>query len=208
MPARVKICGITTTADAIVAATAGAHAIGLVFWSLSPRAVDIETAAKITAALPPFVTAVGLFFDANQAQVNHVLDHVALDLLQFHGSEPASFCDAFDRPYIKAIGMRNNPAWQVAVNQYPRARGLLLDGHPPGAAGGGGQTFNWSESIGDLGKPWILAGGLNPSNVANAIATLKPYAVDVSSGVESKPGQKDPAKIRHFIAEVQRVDHQ
>ncbi|MGB5398219.1 MAG: phosphoribosylanthranilate isomerase [Gammaproteobacteria bacterium] len=199
---RVKICGITRVQDALCAAEHGADAIGLVFYARSPRNIDIARAQQICRELPAFVTTVALFKDADAATINTVLDAVPIDLLQFHGSEPARFCTQFSRPWIKALGMAQSAEKLVAeAEQYRDARGLLLDSHAPGEDGGSGLSFDWS-SIPPLPKPLILAGGLRVDNVAEAVKIVKPWAVDVSSGVESEKGLKDAALIAAFMQTV------
>jgi phosphoribosylanthranilate isomerase len=201
---RVKICGITRVQDALCAAEHGADAIGLVFYARSPRHLSIEQAATICAELPAFVTTVALFKDADADTVHRALDALPLDLLQFHGSEDEAFCTQFSRPYIKALAMQQNAEQVVAqAEQYSSARGLLLDSHAPGEAGGSGEVFDWN-TIPSLARPLILAGGLSVDNVAAAIHTVKPYAVDISSGVESEPGIKDAALIAAFMKAVRK----
>jgi len=197
---RVKVCGITRPGDALSAIELGVDAIGLVFYPPSSRAVDIAVAREIVAALPPFVTTVGLFLDAEAAEVEAVLEAVALDLLQFHGQESPVDCARFDRPYIKAVPMAGAGAEEVLAyaGRFPEARGLLLDSHVGGGLGGLGKRFDWSRIPARLPRPLILAGGLNPDNVAEVLSH-RPYAVDVSSGVESAPGIKDPAKMHAFM---------
>jgi phosphoribosylanthranilate isomerase len=202
---RIKICGITRPQDAVAAARLGADALGLVFHARSSRHVSPDQAAAITQALPPFVTAVALFLDANEDEVRAVLRVVPVDLLQFHGSEPPGYCRQFGRPYLKAIGMGAGAAVATALAaRYPDAAGLLLDSHPPGAAGGTGEAFAW-QALPVLSRPVVLAGGLTPGNVAAAIAAAHPWAVDVSSGVESAPGIKDEGKMAAFIQEARRA---
>jgi phosphoribosylanthranilate isomerase len=203
---RVKICGITRPEDALAAAAAGADAIGLVFHARSPRHVHIERAAAISAALPAFVTAVALFKDAEAATVSQVLAKVGIDLLQFHGNEPADFCRGFDRPYIKALGMLGDHDVLALAAPYHDARGILLDAHAPGEDGGTGRRFDWNMIPAALSDRLILAGGLRPANVYDAVCTTRPYAVDVSSGVESAPGIKSAVLINEFINEVKRAD--
>jgi phosphoribosylanthranilate isomerase len=199
MRTRVKICGITRIEDALAAAAAGADAIGLVFAAASPRCVTPAQACALCAVLPPFVTAVGLFVDAPAAEVRAVLGQVPLDLLQFHGSEPAQACRGFGRPYIKAIHMKDGLDVGVEAGRYPDAAGLLLDVYHPRLAGGSGERFDWTRVPRDLGRPLVLAGGLTPDNVAQAVRQVRPYAVDVSSGVEQAKGIKDAAKIAAFV---------
>ncbi len=203
---RSKICGITRVEDGLAAAAAGADAIGLVFHGASPRNVEVEQAAAICAALPPFVTTVGLFVDAAAATVYNVLQRVPLDLLQFHGDESAEYCRSFSRPYIKAIRMADGVDLQMAATEYSDARGLLLDTYHKGIAGGTGETFDWARIPADLALPVILAGGLEPENVAAAVRSVHPFAVDVSSGVEAEKGIKDAAKIIAFIRGVNSAD--
>lgn len=206
MRTRVKICGITRVEDALAAAAAGADAIGLVFYARSPRAVGIEQARAIVQALPPFVTTVGLFVDAPPSEIRAVLDALPLDVLQFHGDECGADCGAFGWPYLKAIAMRPGIDVAAYARAYPDAAGFLLDTHKDGVAGGTGETFDWAQAPRDFARPVILAGGLNADNVAAAIRRLRPYGVDVSSGVEISKGIKDAARIGAFITEVQRGD--
>lgn len=205
-PVRVKICGITRVEDALHCARAGADAIGLVFYAPSPRNVGIDQAQSILAALPPFVTTVGLFVDAEPAWVEAVCAVLPLDVLQFHGNESARDCERFDRPYIKAIRVRQRSDIEQACQSYATARGILVDAYVEGVAGGTGQVFDWSLATGKFGKEIILAGGLNPANVASAIRQVKPWAVDVSGGVEAAKGIKDANKITHFMQEVHRAN--
>lgn len=203
---RIKICGITRVEDALAAAAAGADAIGLVFFANSPRAVSIETARNICAALPTFVTAVGLFVDAEPRAVNDVLDAVPLDLLQFHGNESSEYCAQFSRPYCKALRMRDDLDVIAEAAQFSAARSILLDTYRAGVAGGTGEIFEWQRVPPSLRNKIILAGGLLPENVGDAIKQVRPYAVDVSGGVESAPGIKDVKKIEAFIAAVRCAD--
>lgn len=202
---RIKICGITRVEDALAAAQAGADAIGLVFHAASPRAVSIEQARGIVQALPPFVTVVGLFVDASEADIRAVLDQVPLDLLQFHGDEPDSFCQRFARPYLKAVRVRPGDDLNTLAANWPGASGILLDSYKPGVPGGTGETFDWSMIPSQ--RPWtlVLAGGLHADNVRQAIDMTAPWAVDVSGGVEAAKGIKDVDKINAFIHEVKRV---
>jgi len=199
---RIKICGITRVEDAVAAADLGADAIGLVFYERSPRRVTADQASEIVAALPPFVTTVGLFVDAAAHEVERVLARVPLDLLQFHGDEPAVYCAAFARPYIKALRMRPELILAQAADEYATARGILLDTFVEGVPGGTGQTFTWSPVPDAVKMPIILAGGLNATNVAEAIATVRPWAVDVSGGVEATKGVKDAALMAAFVEAV------
>ncbi|MGH8455072.1 MAG: phosphoribosylanthranilate isomerase, partial [Nevskiales bacterium] len=166
-----------------------------------------DQALAIRDSLPPFVSAVAVFLDAPAEEVSAVLECVRPDLLQFHGREPESFCSAFGLPYIKTVPMTGVDPVAFAAN-YPRAAGFLLDSHAPGQAGGSGQGFDWSRAPQDLGAPLILAGGLNPENVADAVRRVRPFAVDVSSGVESSPGIKDAGLMTAFVKGVQRGDFQ
>ncbi len=201
MHTRVKICGITRVEDGLAAASAGADAIGLVF-AASPRQVTADQARAIVAVLPPFIKVVGLFVDAPAATVREVLGRVPLDLLQFHGNETPEDCQKFGRPYIRAIRMAPGVDLAVEARRYAQAAGLLLDTYDPQLAGGTGATFDWTRVPRDLNKPVILAGGLTPENVARAVQAVRPYAVDVSSGVEQSKGVKDAAKIAAFIRNV------
>jgi len=205
MRTRVKICGITCIEDARVAAVCGADAIGMVFYSRSPRAVNIEQAAEIASSLPAFVTAVGLFVNPNSHEVEQVLKQVPLDCLQFHGDESVDFCEQFNRPYIKAIRVHKDTDINALASQYTRARAVLLDTYVQNVPGGTGQSFDWNCIPVNCPKPVILAGGLSIENVGMAIDQVHPYAVDVSGGVEQSKGIKDQDKIRQFISEVNRI---
>ena len=203
---RVKICGITRPEDGYEAARLGVDAIGLVFYPKSPRHVTIEQAKSICQALPGFVTFVSLFLDADADMVKHVIDDIPIDLIQFHGNETAEFCESFKRPYIKALGMSGNNQLQQQAQQYAKAKALLLDSHAVGKAGGTGETFDWKSVPTEQTQAIILAGGLTPDNVAQAIQQVRPFGVDLSSGVEAKPGIKDAAMMAQLIKEVRRVD--
>lgn len=203
---RVKICGLTRPEDAVAAATAGADAIGLVFYRPSSRFVDISSAKNIADLVPPFVQRVGLFVNAPREDVVRLLGEVDLDLLQFHGDEPASYCDSFGRAYIKALAMKPGTDLQALFLSYPRAKGFLLDSYHPAKPGGTGEVFNWEHFPRDAGKPLVLAGGLTAENVRQAIVTCRPYAVDVSGGVESGPGIKSANKIKTFIDQVRSAE--
>jgi phosphoribosylanthranilate isomerase len=209
---RVKICGITRIADMQAAARLGADAIGLVFYPPSPRVVSIEQAADICDATPAFVSRVGLFVNPTYDDVCEVLDQVPLDILQFHGDEPAVFCRRFGRSYMKALRMKSDLDVIAAAEQYDDACGLLLDSHVPGVPGGTGTTFDWQRIPASLSRPLILAGGLDPANVSDAIRIARPWAVDVSGGVEQidpdgrrHPGIKSEAAMAAFIEGVHRV---
>ncbi len=196
---RIKICGITRVEDALAAADAGADAIGLVFYAKSPRAVSIAQARAILAALPPFVTSVGLFVDASRCELNEILEALPLDLLQFHGDETPAECEGFRRPYLKALRVRPGEDLAARVAAYSGAAGVLLDTYVAGVPGGTGEAFDWSLVPPGLAKPVILAGGLTAQNVAEGIARVRPYAVDVSGGVEASKGIKDARKIQDFV---------
>jgi phosphoribosylanthranilate isomerase len=201
MRTRVKICGITRRQDAEIAIEMGADAIGLVFYEPSPRAVTISQAQEIIASLPPFVTVVGLFVDAEKAFVERCIATLAINVLQFHGDESAAYCEQFSQPYFKAIRMQQGIDLKAMAEQYQSANALLVDSFQKGVPGGTGKTFDWS-LIGDIDKPIILAGGLNAKNIKDAIQDVQPYAVDVSGGVEQRKGIKDSEKIRAFMQEV------
>lgn len=206
MRTRIKICGITRPEDALAAARLGADAIGLVFYQPSPRAVTPAQAREIVTALPPFVTAVALFLDAGPELVEEVLATVPVGMLQFHGRESPAFCRHFGRPYLKAVPMGSEADTMAYARRYPDAAGFLLDSHEAGQAGGSGHAFDWARVPAGLGAPLILAGGLAAGNVAEAVRAVRPYAVDVSSSVESVPGVKDPGRMAAFIDEVHRVE--
>ena len=211
---RIKICGITRVQDGVAAAHAGAHAIGVNFWAGTPRRVDLAAARAIVAALPPFVTVVGLFVDPEPAAVRAVQAELALDYLQFHGSEPAAFCRSFGSRYLKAIVVKEGVDLLESASSYPDAAAWIFDAHVPGdLPGGTGRRFDLSLLPAAMARPVILSGGLDAANVGAAIATVHPAGVDVSSGVErlradSKPerGVKDPARISAFIKAVRNAD--
>ena len=203
---RVKICGIREPEHARIAAEAGADAIGVVFYRPSPRFVEVAQAAAVVAALPPYVMAVGLFVDASEVEVRRVLDSVRLDLLQFQGEEPAPFCERFGMPYVRAVRMEAGTDLVEYAGRFSRAKALLLDAHVPGQPGGTGRTFDWRGIPRGLPIPVILSGGLTVENVARAVREVKPWAVDVSSGVETGRGSKDPRKIVDFIRSVRLED--
>lgn len=206
MATAVKICGITRHADAQAAAALGAQALGFVFFAKSPRHVTAVEAAKIVNALPPFVSAVGLFVNPAVSEVKSVLREVRLDLLQFHGDESPEFCAQFGIPYIKAARVKAELDLLQYAGGYRAARGLLLDAFVDGTHGGTGSTFDWNLIPAGLPLPVILSGGLNSENVGNAIRRVSPWAVDVSSGVEAGPGIKDAKKIAAFMKEVRSAD--
>lgn len=206
MRVRVKICGITRPEDAAAAAAAGADAVGLVFYGRSPRAVNIEQARAVIAALPPFVCRVGLFVDASAGTVREHLAALPLGLLQFHGEETPEFCDGLGHPYIKALRMHPDLDVAAAMQAWRGAAGILLDAWHPTVPGGSGERFDWDRIPTERPRPLILAGGLDAGNIEQAVRSTRPYAVDVSSGVEQDKGIKDPAKIAAFIQGVNRVN--
>jgi phosphoribosylanthranilate isomerase len=201
---RVKICGITRTADAAAAAQAGADAIGLVFYPPSPRFLSIERAREIRDALPPFVQTVALFVNADAALVAQVIGRVHPAMLQFHGDEGPDFCAQFGLPYVKACRVKPGVHALEYLRPFSRAAAWLFDSHVP-EYGGVGESFDWS-LVPAAEKPVILSGGLSPANVVHAIRRVRPWGVDVSSGVESAKGIKDAAKMAAFIAEVRNAD--
>ena len=201
---RVKICGITRPQDVDAAVSAGADALGFVFTHRSKRHVTIGAARELVARVPAFVSRVGLFMDQEAHDVAAVLSEVPLSLLQFHGRESGAFCSRFGLPYIKALDVAGATAPGLA-QEYAGAAALLLDSHEAGAPGGTGKSFDWT-SIPELPKPLVLAGGLNPENVRRAVASVAPWAVDVSSGVEDSPGVKNEGKMIEFINEAKRED--
>jgi phosphoribosylanthranilate isomerase len=214
MRTRVKICGITRTEDVELAVGAGVDALGLVFYDKSPRFITNQQAVEISQAIPSFVSCVALFKDADERQIESVLNTVNIDVIQFHGSETVEFCEQFSRPYIKALGMKGancdvNYLFAKA-EKYHTAKALLLDSHAPGEAGGTGEVFDWSmlTSSGALKPAIILAGGLTPDNVKSAIEVAHPYAVDISSGVESSPGIKDKTKVDAFMQQIATADEE
>jgi phosphoribosylanthranilate isomerase len=206
MRTRIKFCGITRVDDVRRSVELGIDAIGLVFTRASQRFVGISQARVIRNELPAFVTAVALFMDDEPGWIEEVVASVQPDVLQFHGAETDGFASSFARPYIKAVPMGSIADVARHASAYPNASGLLLDSHARGARGGTGETFDWARIPPAAGRQFVLAGGLNATNVAQAIATVRPYAVDVSSGIESAPGLKDAAKMRAFAAEVRRAD--
>lgn len=208
MSARIKICGITRVDDALAAARAGAHAIGLVFAPQSPRRVSLEQAMDIAAALPPFVTTVALFVNAEREEVVQVLQALKPGCLQFHGEETPTYCASFAWPWLKAVRVKAGVDLLQCAALYAGAQGLLLDAYSPHAHGGTGERFDWGLIPPQFPMPVVLAGGLQPDNIAAAIRQVRPWAVDVSSGVESAPGIKDVTKIAAFINEVTNVDLQ
>ncbi|NIN33697.1 MAG: phosphoribosylanthranilate isomerase [Gammaproteobacteria bacterium] len=202
---RVKICGITRLEDALAAVDAGADALGFVFYPDSPRAISASTAADICKRVPPFVCKVGLFVNSERDKIIEILEQVALDLLQFHGDESPDHCDGYSKPYIKAVRMHDNVNLVAEAKRFKQASALLLDAFVKGIYGGTGRAFDWTEAAQNIGKPVILAGGLTADNVVTAIKQVRPYAVDVSGGVESGRGIKDAGKILEFIREVRNA---
>ncbi|KAB7627861.1 phosphoribosylanthranilate isomerase [Alkalilimnicola sp. S0819] len=207
MHSRIKICGFTRPEDVAQAARLGVDAVGLVFAEGSSRQLDLAQARAVAAAVPAFVSVVALFLDQEADLVRRVLAQLPVEILQFHGQEAPEYCRSFGRRYIKAVPMAGDAAGdcRAYAARYPDATGLLLDSHAGGALGGTGEAFDWGRIPADLGRPLILAGGLGPDNVAAALRQVRPYAVDVSSGVESAKGIKDAARMAAFIDEVRRV---
>ena len=206
MRTRVKICGITRIEDACSAVEHGADAIGLVFFERSPRHVSTEQAVRISAAVAPFVTVVGLFVDALPVKIRQVLERVPLGLLQFHGQETNDDCTRYGVPFIKSVAMKPGVDVHAQSRAYPDASGILLDAWLPQTHGGGGHPFDWAQVPRDLGIPVILAGGLTADNVTIAVRRIRPYAVDVSSGVEIGKGVKSAGKIAAFMRGVRVSD--
>jgi phosphoribosylanthranilate isomerase len=203
---RIKICGITSVADALRCAEAGADAVGLVFFPSSPRNVTLARAVEIAHALPPFVSAVALFVNPQPEQVESVLAACPVDALQFHGEEPPELCARFGRPYLKALRVRPGVDLLESLRPYGAASGWLLDAFREGEYGGTGTAFDWSLIPAGLTRPVVLSGGLDPENVSDAVRRVRPWAVDVSSGVEAAKGIKDPARVAAFIAGVRNAD--
>ncbi len=206
MRTRIKICGFTQPEDALCAARFGVDAVGLVFYPASPRNVNSEQAARIVSVLPAFITVVALFVDGNEQYIRDVLANVAIDLIQFHGDETADYCRSFGKPYIKAVRMQKGTDIDNLAKHYHDASGLLLDAYHADAKGGTGQVFDWDMIPSQCSLPIILAGGLEPENVGLAVKTVKPYALDVSSGVEISKGIKDATKMSAFVNEVYQSD--
>lgn len=202
---RIKFCGMTRPEDVAIASGLGVDAIGLVFAQRSSRRLDIARAAALRADVPASLDVVALFMDNTAEEVARVIEAVGPTLLQFHGREDEAFCDAFGLPYWKAVAM-GGEGEADALSRHPAARALLLDSHAPGAPGGTGERFDWSRIPHGSGRAFLLAGGLHPDNVFDAVRTVRPWGVDVSSGIESAPGEKDTAKMRRFVEEVRRAD--
>jgi len=205
MRTRVKVCGITRVEDARAAAAAGADAIGLVFYPPSPRYLSLERAREIRDAVPPFVQSVALFVNADAAQVSQVIGHVHPAMLQFHGEESPDFCGQFGLPYLKACRVAQGVDLLEYLRPFGAASGWLLDAHVQ-EYGGVGASFDWALVPALLERPLVLSGGLTKGNVGGAVRRVRPWAVDVSSGVESAKGIKDAAKIAAFVAEVRNAD--
>ena len=202
---RIKFCGMTRVEDALAAVELGVDAVGVVLTRASKRCVPIERAREIRRAMPPFVAAVTLFMDDDTAFVAEAVATVAPDLVQFHGGETAADCVRYGRPYLKAVAMGGGD-WRGVIAAHGQAAGFVLDGHAAGESGGSGKTFDWSAVPSAIGKPVVLAGGLTPDNVGAAVRAVGPWAVDVSSGIESAPGTKDRDRMRRFIAAVREAD--
>jgi phosphoribosylanthranilate isomerase len=203
---RIKICGITREQDLRAVASSGADAIGLVFYEKSPRHVGLQQAAALARAVPPFVTVVGLFVNPSVEYVREVLAQVSLDVLQFHGEEAPEFCAQFAKPYLKAVRVKAGVDLLQYAARYAGAQGLLLDAYVEGTQGGTGESFDWALIPPNLPLPVVLSGGLHAGNVASAIKQVRPYAVDVSSGVEASKGIKDAAKVTAFVNEVKSIE--
>lgn len=201
---RIKFCGLTREQDVSRAVSVGADALGFVLWEGSRRHVTLTQLAALSAAVPAFVSRVGLFVDADPGFVEAASEH--LDLLQFHGNETPGMCQQFGRPWIKALRMRDGLDLEAEAQRFNHARALLLDAYRPGVPGGTGETFDWSRIPATLAKPVILAGGLRSANVAGAIAAVRPLAVDVSGGIELSPGIKNPAAMVAFARQVHQAD--
>lgn len=205
---RIKICGLKTVDDALLVSQCGADSIGLVFHPQSPRFINLNRASEIRKAVPAFVTVTALFMDDSIDAINRVVEQIKPDCLQFHGNETADFCEQWSVPYIKAIPMGSVSDVVAFANSFPTAQGFLMDSNVAGRQGGSGDTFDWWKIPSSFPYPLILAGGLTPQNVAEAISQVKPWAVDVSSGVEKTRAVKDADLIRQFCNEVLRVDCQ
>lgn len=209
-PTRIKFCGLTRIEDVVEACALGVDAVGLVFAERSKRKVSLKTAASLRNALDPFVAAVALFMDNDAETVREVVSQVCPSVLQFHGDEDDAFCAAFGLPYLKAVAMGGDVSVDAAslAQRFPRAQGFLFDSHAAGQAGGSGHRFDWSRIPKECTRPWLLAGGLYPENVFEAVSATRCWGVDVSSGIESAPGVKDRERMRQFVTEVRRADAQ
>lgn len=210
---RIKVCGLTKPEQAVVTAEQGVDAIGLVFYAPSPRAVTVQQARAICAELPPFCQLVALFLDAEEALVHEVINELPIGLLQFHGREDLPYCEQFGRPYIRSVPVDAHAQAAAFEAGYASARGFLYDSNVAGEAGGKGETFDWSvlkrtDSDQTSERKMILAGGLTPDNVFDGVVATRPWAVDVSSGVERARGDKDPARVAQFVAQVRAADEQ
>ena len=199
---RVKICGVTRPEHARAAAQAGADAVGLMFYEPSPRFVTLAQARAVCTALPPLVSIVGVFVNPAPREIEATIGELPVDLLQFHGEEPPELCTRAGKPYVKAVRVRARSDIVEAAARYTDARALLLDAHHEALWGGTGERFDWNMVPDDVDHPLVLAGGLTPENVAGAIRRVRPFAVDVSGGVESAPGEKDPESMKRFMKEV------
>ena len=206
MRVRVKVCGLTRDEDVKAAVAAGADAVGFVF-TASPRRISAETAIRLSSYVPEGVLRVGLFLNQDRSEIDRVVNSVPLDVLQFHGNETEQECSVFGLPWLKAVAMENAESARQAEREYPGAMGLLLDSHTAGKRGGSGKVFDWS-LFRSLEKPVWLAGGLNAVNVGQAVRVVRPFAVDVSSGVEAAPGIKDVSSIITFIKAVREVENE
>lgn len=202
MRVRIKFCGMTRIEDVRIAATLGVDAIGIVLTRHSPRFIGLQAATRLRAAVPPFVACVALFMNDTPEWIAQALAALQPDLLQFHGEESAAACACYDRPYLKAVAMGGGADPTAIVSAHPRAAGFVLDGHAAGEAGGSGRRFDWSQLPSSEPRHWILAGGLNSDNVGAAIRAARPWAVDVSSGIESAVGVKDAQAMRRFVQAV------
>jgi phosphoribosylanthranilate isomerase len=203
---RIKICGVTQLSEALLIAEQGADSIGLVFHPKSPRFIGLDTAREIRDAMPPFVTITALFMDETEEWISEVLSTINPDCLQFHGQEPELDCVRWKQPYIKSISMGSAVDVEAYTQQYFSAQGFLFDSNAAGRQGGSGDTFDWSKIPSSFDRPLVLAGGLNPANVADAVTQVRPWGVDVSSGVEISKGVKDLNLINQFFQEVKRGD--
>jgi phosphoribosylanthranilate isomerase len=205
---RIKFCGLTRAGDVRLASELGVDAVGFVFAEQSKRRIEPEEARAMRTALAPFVDSVALFMDNTVEEVREIVRHVRPSLLQFHGDENEAFCKSFGVPYLKVIAM-GNASEQANTSprvRYPGAAGFVFDSNASGEPGGSGNTFDWSRIPADPGKPWLLAGGLKPENVFDAIIATRPWGVDVASGIELSPGIKDGDRMRQFVEEVRRAD--